>query len=736
MRVSRLLPLLGVITAAATAAQAASTLLYVSSEASDSLSDVSSTGVAGSTTINASDGIVVNPNDSLYVVADYVDSSDDDNYEIDTVSPAGAESTFISESMLGSHFTAGLAEDSSGNLYAAQPGDSFLSPASQRRILKITPGGTVSTFISGLNSPYGLAVDSGGNIYVSNELTGTINKVTSGGMLSTFYTLTEGTAANEHGLAFDSSGNLYLANYDTSTGQGEIFRINSTGTSSTKWALPGNIDPLGLAFGSNGTLYFSDFSSLDAPDVYSFSPTTGTATFFSTLANNGSFIAPALNPAAITGVWAVSGGDAWGSNKNWQNLVIPQLAQETATFGTAITTAATITLNSNWTVGNVNFNNASHSYTLAPGTAGSLTLDNAGNPATIDVQAGSHFISAPIILNSSVQITVTNSTDALQVSAGISGAGGITLNGMGTLNLSAANSYGGATTVNAGRLNLQAPGALPAGANLTIAAGASVAVTAQSSAMILQLNSLAVSGLLDLSNNDMIVHNGNLAALNTDISQGSANHWTGPAGITSSTAAGHTNTAMGIELNANAAGVALVSTFEGVSVSNTDVLIKYTYFGDANLDGIVNGSDYTLIDNGVNSSLTGWRNGDFNYDGIVNGDDYTLIDNAFNTQGAAITGLPVLAADVAQAAIPEPAMSAATLLTAFGLSARIRRRTWRKFTGATPNSSDSKECGQKYALCVYQRIPVSRAILSHHGQRDKMRRCGLESRSYQPWSWL
>jgi hypothetical protein len=79
MRVSRLLPLLGMVTAAATAAQAASTLLYVSSEASDSLSDVSSTGVAGSTATNASDGIVVNPNDSLYVVADYVDSNDDDN---------------------------------------------------------------------------------------------------------------------------------------------------------------------------------------------------------------------------------------------------------------------------------------------------------------------------------------------------------------------------------------------------------------------------------------------------------------------------------------------------------------------------------------------------------------------------------------------------------------------------------------------------------------------------------
>jgi hypothetical protein len=62
--------------------------------------------------------------------------------------------------------------------------------------------------------------------------------------------------------------------------------------------------------------------------------------------------------------------------------------------------------------------------------------------------------------------------------------------------------------------------------------------------------------------------------------------------------------------------------------------VKYTYYGDANLDGQVDGSDYTKIDNGFNNHLTGWLNGDFNYDSAVDGSDYTLIDNAFNQQGA------------------------------------------------------------------------------------------------------
>jgi hypothetical protein len=81
--------------------------------------------------------------------------------------------------------------------------------------------------------------------------------------------------------------------------------------------------------------------------------------------------------------------------------------------------------------------------------------------------------------------------------------------------------------------------------------------------------------------------------------------------------------------------------FDGQSVTSTDVLVKYTYYGDANLDGKVDGSDYARIDNGYLTHATGWNNGDFNYDGVINGSDYTLIDNAFNIQGAAIPSASV-----------------------------------------------------------------------------------------------
>ena len=73
-----------------------------------------------------------------------------------------------------------------------------------------------------------------------------------------------------------------------------------------------------------------------------------------------------------------------------------------------------------------------------------------------------------------------------------------------------------------------------------------------------------------------------------------------------------------------------------VAVNNTDVLVKYTYFGDADLDGTVdNSNDYLLWLNGYSNHLTGWLNGDFDYSGAVdNSSDYLLWLNALANQGS------------------------------------------------------------------------------------------------------
>ncbi len=58
------------------------------------------------------------------------------------------------------------------------------------------------------------------------------------------------------------------------------------------------------------------------------------------------------------------------------------------------------------------------------------------------------------------------------------------------------------------------------------------------------------------------------------------------------------------------------TTFGGVAVLPADVLVMYTYAGDANLDGRINADDYFQIDSNYGKDPPGTvssAKGDFNY---------------------------------------------------------------------------------------------------------------------------
>ncbi len=153
--------------------------------------------------------------------------------------------------------------------------------------------------------------------------------------------------------------------------------------------------------------------------------------------------------------------------------------------------------------------------------------------------------------------------------------------------------------------------------------------------------------------------------------------WNGGHGITSSSAASTGNLhALGIAEAADVLGIsgAQTGTFDGQSVDATTVIVKYTYAGDANLDGAINGDDYFQIDSAFPQGQSGWINGDFNYDGVINGDDYFIIDSNFPQQGAAMTGSGFTPALGPVVAVPEPASLAALSLAAATLATRRRRR--------------------------------------------------------------
>ncbi|MCY2953030.1 MAG: hypothetical protein NTU53_13795, partial [Planctomycetota bacterium] len=83
------------------------------------------------------------------------------------------------------------------------------------------------------------------------------------------------------------------------------------------------------------------------------------------------------------------------------------------------------------------------------------------------------------------------------------------------------------------------------------------------------------------------------------------------------------------------------TTFAAHTVQKGDVLLKYTWAGDGDFNGVINADDYHRIDSGYITQVGGYYNGDLNYDGVVNADDYFLIDSAYIGQsGPLAAGLP------------------------------------------------------------------------------------------------
>jgi hypothetical protein len=125
------------------------------------------------------------------------------------------------------------------------------------------------------------------------------------------------------------------------------------------------------------------------------------------------------------------------------------------------------------------------------------------------------------------------------------------------------------------------------------------------------------------------------------------------------------------------------STFGGTSVNPSDVLVMYTYGGDADLSGYIDADDYFAIDSNYNDYYhsdntqnvgLSYTAGDFDYDGDIDGDDFFIIDDNFVAQGPPIAGGAPVAGVGGVSAVPEPA-GAALLTLALAPLLRRRRRS-------------------------------------------------------------
>jgi len=109
------------------------------------------------------------------------------------------------------------------------------------------------------------------------------------------------------------------------------------------------------------------------------------------------------------------------------------------------------------------------------------------------------------------------------------------------------------------------------------------------------------------------------------------------------------------------------------------------WWGDVNLDGVIDAEDYRIMDMGYLLHESGWTYGDFNYDGVIDAMDYALIDAGLAYQsGLAAAGMYIdlhtamfgeayTTALAGLIRVPEPASLA---LLALGGAAMLRRRRY------------------------------------------------------------
>jgi autotransporter-associated beta strand protein len=538
--------------------------------------------------------------------------------------------------------------------------------------------------------------------------TGTLTKSGTGTLtLSTANTYTGATAVNAGALNIQNAGALAGTSSVTVSGgaalqlQGNIstttavpLTLNGAGTA-TNGALEnvsGNNSYSGLiTLGSNSTIG-SDAGTLTVGNTGTITGSGNNLTL--TGSGNGTLASIiGTNTGTLTksgaGTWTLTGANTYtgATAVNAGALNIPNAgaladtSSVTVSGGAALqlqgnistTTAVPLTLNGTGITTNGALENVSGNNTYS----GLIAL---GSNATIGSDAGTLTLSnTGTITGSGNNLTLTGSGNGTLASVIGTNTGTLTTSGSGTWTLTGVNTYSGGTVVNAGTLVVGVNGALP-NASVSITGGTLQLGTGTGLAQMTSL-SITGTGVLDVNDNHVIITYGSSDPISTIagyIASGYDNGaWKG-SGIMSTAAQRPTG---GLYY-----GLGYADGADGIvsGLTSGQIEVMYTLLGDANLDGQVNGEDFTILASNFNQLATRWDQGDFNYGPGVNGEDFTLLAANFNQQvsGGASAG-DVAALDAFAAAnglslptssVPEPASLGLFMCGAVGILARRHRR--------------------------------------------------------------